>query len=957
MEESISTRDYGAGQKPKVTWTRLFRVLGALPVILIVIGIPLVYYSGIKPIFESPALLAILNTVFLFFIPLVMAILAARSQIKTGAHAFLFMGCSFIGIAICSFLAGWVMPLTGGPNATVTIHNIGMLLAGIFQFIGARKFLKEFADPTANAYKKRAIFGYYLVVAFAIGVLTVLVLFRMLPIFFIPATGPTLIRQVVLVSAVMCFLASALYFMEVFLLSRSGFCFWYGLGLLLMAAGLSCILLQRVTGGPINWAGRIVQYVGCVYFLFSLLSAKKAYWGQGKTLPARPLQGLWPEFEVLIRERTEPLKILNASLNREIQERKLAERMSLESANRLELAVMSARLGVWDWDVVNNKMVWNDRMYELYGVMRNGSPSGIEIWQNGLHPDDYAFAWDSCQAALRGESKYDIEFRVRRPDGQVRFIKADGIVLRGEGGRPLRMIGINHDITDRKMTEELIRQKDVQFQKLSFNVPDLIFQFTRKPDGSYCVPFASEGIRNIFGCAPEDVRDDFGPIARVIHPEDSDRVIRDIEYSAEHMTYFTCEFRVQIPGRPVQWIYSRSSPEKLPDGSITWYGFNADITEKKKNEEMMVKTQKLESLGILAGGVAHDFNNLLSILYGNLQLMQGNPDPEEVNQSLGVCLNTMQRAKSITSQLLTFARGGAPKKSSADLMPFLEKTVRFALSGSKCNVDFDIETGPLIADYDEGQMGQVIDNLVINALQAMPQGGTLTVSAEHVSLRPQDHPPLAPGKYIKVSFRDSGIGMPPNVLSRIFDPYFTTKETGRGLGLASVYSIIRQHDGGVEVESTPGKGTVFHLLLPVSQRPIHDKGISSFPTPKGTGKILVMDDELELRSYLVKILNSAGYQTVGVGDGRKVLELLKDPAQKYDPFTAVILDLTVPGGMGGKETVEEIRRSDPRLPVFVVSGYGNDSIMANPARYGFSGSLTKPFTTAELLEMLNKARE
>jgi|GEM_PF-732607 len=271
----------------------------------------------------------------------------------------------------------------------------------------------------------------------------------------------------------------------------------------------------------------------------------------------------------------------------DITERKRSEETIRELNERISTATRASKIGIWDWDLQTNLLEWDEQMYALYGL-KNGEFSGAyQAWVNGLHPDDQEYSQIETRMALDGKKEYDTEFRVLWPDGSIHFLKAKGEVFRNEAGEPLRMVGVDYDITEQREIEQKIREKDQEFRKLSANVPDLLYQFTRKPDGTYFVPIASEGIRNIFGCEPEDVVDDFTPIGRVIYPEDAERVIRDIEYSAAHLSYFTCEFRVQIPGRDIQWILSKSTPEKLPDGSITWYGFNTDITHRKLAEEAL----------------------------------------------------------------------------------------------------------------------------------------------------------------------------------------------------------------------------------------------------------------------------------------------------------------------------------------------------------------------------------
>jgi PAS domain S-box-containing protein len=312
-------------------------------------------------------------------------------------------------------------------------------------------------------------------------------------------------------------------------------------------------------------------------------------------------QIIWGSLTVTATYDSNGQFLYNLGLVEDITRRKYAEEKIIQLNERISTATRASQVGIWDWDIKNNLLAWDEQMNSLYGLNKEEFTGTYEAWINGVHPDDRTFFRDEVNLALQGEKEYEIEFRIVWPNGTIRYSKAKGEVFRNEHGDPVRMVGINYDITEQKNINEKIREKDMEFRKLSANVPDLIYQFTRKPDGTYFVPIASEGIRNIFGCSPEDVLNDFAPIARVIYPEDADRVIRDIEYSAEHLSHFSCEFRVQIPGREIQWIFSNSSPERLPDGSITWYGFNVDITQKKMDEEALrYQTTLLSEVGRIA---------------------------------------------------------------------------------------------------------------------------------------------------------------------------------------------------------------------------------------------------------------------------------------------------------------------------------------------------------------------
>lgn len=259
---------------------------------------------------------------------------------------------------------------------------------------------------------------------------------------------------------------------------------------------------------------------------------------------------------------------------------------------RITTATRTSQVGIWEWDIKKNKLYWDEQMFALYSLNKFEFESSVDTWFNAIHPEDREFCKNELSLVLKGEKDFDLEFRLVWPDGTVRYCNAKGEVFKNHEGEPVKMLGVNIDITDQKLKDDILKQKDREFRKMSANVPGLIFQFIRRPDGSYCVPIASEGIRNIFGCSPEDVVDNFDAIARVLHPDDAERVVAEIEYSANNMTHFTCEFRVQIPGRDVQWIYSQSSPEKLPDGTVVWHGFNTDITELKNTQKTLRESEE-----------------------------------------------------------------------------------------------------------------------------------------------------------------------------------------------------------------------------------------------------------------------------------------------------------------------------------------------------------------------------
>ncbi len=400
-------------------------------------------------------------------------------------------------------------------------------------------------------------------------------------------------------------------------------------------------------------------------------------------------------------------------------------------------------------------------------------------------------------------------------------------------------------------------------------------------------------------------------------------------------------------------IADSGAPIKDKDGSIigTVLVFR-DITEKERLLEAIQNNQRLESLGILAGGIAHDFNNIMSGIFGYIELARDESNNPLVNQYLKEALKAIGRVKGLTQQLLTFAKGGEPVRKTSSLFPFVEETAKFALSGSNVSCITEIPQQIWPCDYDANQIGQVIDNIVINAQQAMPLGGTIFISAKNVIIS-DNHPILSNGNYVQVSFKDSGIGIPKEILPKIFDPFFTTKQKGSGLGLTTSYSIIHRHRGTIEVQSEPGKGSTFHIFLPASENVLSISNSTDTVSHQINGRILLVDDEDIILKTVKAMLESMKYSVVCESEGSAALKLYKNDLN-CSPFSAIIVDLTIPAGMGGKELVKEIRKTDTEIPVFVSSGYAEDPIMADPGKYGFTGSLSKPFRKSDLMELLNK---
>ncbi len=385
-----------------------------------------------------------------------------------------------------------------------------------------------------------------------------------------------------------------------------------------------------------------------------------------------------------------------------------------------------------------------------------------------------------------------------------------------------------------------------------------------------------------------------------------------------------------------------------------------DITERELLRNELIKMQKLESIGVLAGGIAHDFNNILTGIMGNLSYAQVLLEPgHKARAPLDSAEQASARAAELTKQLLTFARGGEPIRQATSVAALVNEALSLMLRGSRVRGEAQIAADVWAVQVDAGQISQVLNNIIINAVQAMPDGGVLRIVAENAVIERDSLQALAVGKYVRIRLIDTGRGIAPEILDRVFEPYFSTKATGSGLGLASAYSILTRHGGAIAVESTIGSGATFTLHLPATQA-----APATAPAPVGEAPssersdsplILVMDDEAAICDIAAAMLGYLGYEVDTCADGTTATRLYEAALIAGRPYAAVIMDLTIPGGMGGKEAAKLILDRRPGARLIVSSGYSHDPIMADYLTYGFCGVLAKPYKVAELGRVLTNA--
>jgi PAS domain S-box-containing protein len=559
-----------------------------------------------------------------------------------------------------------------------------------------------------------------------------------------------------------------------------------------------------------------------------------------------------------------------------------------------------------------------------------------------LHPaEDLAKITESFAAFARGDIRLATDVPCLRRDGRRFWADISGLRMAIAGVSCL--IGFFSDISEQKEARDSSAEAQTLFASVFNAVPDVLgiqdmtHGIIRYNEAGYrFLNMDSEGVQ---GRKCYELIGRRGPC----------------EHCATSETYRSkkpAQIQKFVESMGI-WLEVRSYPIFDKQGELKGIVEHLrDITLQKRAEAELLKTEKLSSLAVLAGGIAHDFNNLLAGIYGNLDMARSISRSAQVNEFLDATIRTIGRARGLTQQLLTFAKGGEPVRRLARLDGFLSETAKFAFSGSSMSWTLDIEKGLWACNYDPDQMGQVIDNILINAQQAMPLGGRVTMTAANVMLGKNEDPALASGRYVRISIRDSGTGIPAEHLPRIFDPFFTTKQQGSGLGLATSFSIVQQHGGAIRVESELEKGSTFHIYLPACDMREESEPVAEPETFRGQGRILVMDDEEMLRDTIGAVLRNQGYQAVAAADGAEALRLFDAGLGRGEEFAAVILDLTVPGGLGGKEVIAESRKRNPGLPIFVSSGYAEDPILSRPRDFGFTDSLKKPFTSQSLLALL-----
>ncbi len=538
---------------------------------------------------------------------------------------------------------------------------------------------------------------------------------------------------------------------------------------------------------------------------------------------------------------------------------------------------------------------------------------------------------------------------VRREDWVLgdRHFDVVATPVHGADGRLRQVVLVYLDITERRRALTALAESEARYRDLFDNASDLI----QSVDADGRFRYVNRAWLETLEYSPEDVA--ALRIFDVLAPDSRDLWEDLLRASAEREP--ATRLQLAFLSRSGRRVELEGNVDADPrDGSPgATRAILRDVTDRVRMEAEAARAQQLESLGVLAGGIAHDFNNFLTAILGNISLARvrgtcGDP----VQTRLEEAERAAVRARDLTQQLLTFARGGDPLREEVSVAELVTEAVHFALSGSRASSEVVCQEGLWSAQLDPCQVSQVVHNLVINADQSMPAGGTTRVAMGNVEVGGDEGLPLPPGPYVRVSVEDGGEGIPPEVAHRVFDPYFTTKSTGSGLGLTTAYSIVRRHGGHIAFDSRPGEGTTFHVYLPATGRAAAGRADPDEDLAGGAGRVLVMDDEAMVRDAATAMLEFLGYEVETAGNGEDALARYEQELSAGRPFDAVILDLPVPGGRGGKEAVGRLLALDPAARVIASSGYSNDPVMAEYRSHGFRAVAPKPYRVNTLAGIL-----
>jgi PAS domain S-box-containing protein len=566
-------------------------------------------------------------------------------------------------------------------------------------------------------------------------------------------------------------------------------------------------------------------------------------------------------------------------------------------------------------------------------------PNGFEL----IHPDSLDNLKIRFADIIEGSTVENVEFISKTKSGSHINVLMNAVPVFDSQKHVVAALGVAVDITDRKQTEErlILLKEAIEALPLGITISSTAQE----------IFYVNPAEAKMHGYEVEEV---IGKDARIFAPQD---YWRPMTFDEIHEMGIWKRESINIRKNGETFPVELTSIA-VKDASGSPIGIiiaSEDITERKRSEKELIRAEKLESLSVLASGIAHDFNNMLTIILTSIALAK-HYAKENVKASLKLQETEKEilLAKELTNQLLTFSKGGAPVKKLASISELLHDVTSFSLKGSDHLCEFHIADDLWAAEIDSGQVSQVISNIVINAKQSMPERGVIKVSADNIAVDKENNLPIPDGNYVKISIQDQGTGIPEEHIRKIFDPFFTTKEGGTGLGLSTSYSIIKNHQGYINVESDMGVGTTFDIYLPASteQQVIYDAIIEKHV--RMHWRLLLMEDDVKIRENVTELLTTVGYDVETAREGNEAIQLYKNALQSHRPFHAVIMDLTISGGRGAIECISELTTIDPDIKAILMSGYTSSPEMAQFKEYGFKGVIYKPFNIEEVDKTLQE---
>ncbi len=654
--------------------------------------------------------------------------------------------------------------------------------------------------------------------------------------------------------------------------------------------------------------------------------------------------------EIRVRERTAELVIANEQLQQEIIEREQIQEFLEESQERLTLAMAAGNIGIWDWNIQTNQVLWSPTMGSMYGLSSNSLCPSIEDFLDLIYPEDRENFHQSVNQSIQTRIDFACEYRVIWSDGSLHWLSSRGKVHHDENGLPLRMIGTTRDISERKESEQQIYEQAALLNIATDGI------FVR--DLQSQIIFWNQGAERMYGWQSQEVD---GKNTKDIFYNST---ICELEKVALNtvLKYGNWQGELRKKTKSNQEIIVQSrwtlmfDTDKVPKSILT---VDTDITEKKHLEEQFFRAQRMESIGTLAGGVAHNINNNLTPILGYAQLLQGRflENKDEHLRLLKIIEDNAQQAKALVLQMLSFARGFEGKYTILQVNDLIRNTIHFPMQTLLKQIEFSMDLDPELwtVSGDKNQLHQVLMNLVVNASHSMENGGTLSISTENLYLdeeMTQINCDAKVGNYIVITVTDTGMGMPPQVLQRIFDPFFTTKEVGQGtgLGLSTVLGMIKGHKGFINVSSQVGEGSTFKIFLPSVNQEISPVVPDHLEMCQGRRElILVVDDEAQIREVTKTILETYNYQTLTAENGQEAIAIYE---QYQHQISVVLMDMKMPV-MDGISAIPELKKINPQVLIIACSGIDVENMLATSHETQVAAILSKPYNNQELLEKLN----